>query len=812
MQNNSIKLQYLIMFLFILAVTFLTSNTIKEYKKLKYINNFLFNIQNLIYADKNIDINLKNINFYKKYDDIERLIFNFDTNLLIIKNIVKNKDTQTDKQVEIYNKIKENFLDKKETIRYYNGKMALIYSVMLDMQNYAQENNLSSDLNSIYSRFLNLNFDSYADIDTFLDYLVSINKQNLDKKELKFINRINDSIYNLIEANDYKFFILNSDLEKHLLNFFDYTTQQHKDIVDNLVKIFITMIIISLMFIFWNIKLLNNIKNKNKDISFLKLATDNSFNSIIFTNSKLNITYTNAAFEQISGYKLKDIIGKNPSFLKYYTQNKDYYKNFENAIDKKILWKKDNFISKTSDNKIIVEDIIVIPNINENKLEGFVSVKLDKTRELNTMQELNIKNQAFKRQIYKDHITNIGSYVALIEKLDNNEQGTIIYMRINNFSNLSYFYKSKIIDEFIISFVDTLKLCIKTYNINCEIFRSQLDEFCILYHGNNISLDITRIKSYFQTSNINITNNENTKINIQKIELILGISSNMDSNINRLTQAIWAYKKAKKMDEKIYFYQDNDPMEQQYFKNLDVIKLIQNALKNDKIIVECQPIFNIKTNSKIANKYEILIRILDDEGKIHYPSEFLNVAKQILLYNALTSKVIDITFNLLEKYPNKQFSINLSSSDMVNLSIRQTFIKNLKICKNPTNLFVEILENESIDNYDVINPFIKHIKEFGCKLSIDDFGSGYSNYYRMLEFDIDVLKIDGSIIKRLPFDKNSRIVMETIVSFAKKMNYEIVAEFVSDENILNEVKKYDVDYAQGFYLGKPISPDFILFN
>ncbi|MBF6676147.1 GGDEF domain-containing protein [Campylobacter sp. RM12321] len=428
------------------------------------------------------------------------------------------------------------------------------------------------------------------------------------------------------------------------------------------------------------------------------------------------------------------------------------------------------------------------------------------------MQELNIKNQAFKRQIYKDHITNIGSYVALIEKLDNNEQGTIIYMRINNFSNLSYFYKSKIIDEFIISFVDTLKLCIKTYNINCEIFRSQLDEFCILYHGNNISLDITRIKSYFQTSNINITNNENTKINIQKIELILGISSNMDSNINRLTQAIWAYKKAKKMDEKIYFYQDNDPMEQQYFKNLDVIKLIQNALKNDKIIVECQPIFNIKTNSKIANKYEILIRILDDEGKIHYPSEFLNVAKQILLYNALTSKVIDITFNLLEKYPNKQFSINLSSSDMVNLSIRQTFIKNLKICKNPTNLFVEILENESIDNYDVINPFIKHIKEFGCKLSIDDFGSGYSNYYRMLEFDIDVLKIDGSIIKRLPFDKNSRIVMETIVSFAKKMNYEIVAEFVSDENILNEVKKYDVDYAQGFYLGKPISPDFILFN
>lgn len=809
MQNNSVKLQYLIMFLFILAITFLTSNTIKEYKKLKSINDFLSNIQNLVYTNQNIDMDLKNINFHEKYDDIERLIFNFDTNLLVIKNIVENKNTQTDKQVEIYNKIKENFLDKKETIRYYNGKMALIYSIMLDMQNYAQKNTLSPDLNSIYSRFLNLNFDSYADINTFLDYLVSINKQNLDKKELKFINRMNDSIYDLIEANDYKFFILNSDLEKHLLNFLDYTTQQHKDIVDNLVKIFITMIIMSLMFIFWNIKLLNNIKNKNKDISFLKLAADNSFNSIMFTNNNLDITYANAAFEQISGYKLKDIIGKNPSFLKYYTQNKDYYKNFKNAIDKKIPWKKDNFISRRSDNTIIVEDVIIIPNINKDNLDGFVGIKLDKTKELNATKELNIKNQALKRQIYKDHLTGIGSYVALMKKLENNEQGVVIYMRINNFLNLSYFYKPKFIDDFIISFVDTIKLCIKTYNIDCELFRFQFDEFCIIYHGNDLSTDILRIKSYFKTSNINIQSDEGTKINI---ELIFGVSSNIDSNINRLTQAIWSYKEAKKIDEKIYFYKDNDPIEQQYFKNLDVIKLIQNALKNDKVIVECQPIFNIKTNSKIANKYEILIRILDDEGKIHYPGEFLNVAKQILLYNALTSKVIDIAFNLLDKYPNKQFSINLSSSDMVNLSIRQTFIKNLKICKNPSNLYVEILESESIDNYDVINPFIKHIKELGCKLSIDDFGSGYSNYYRMLEFDIDVLKIDGSIVKRLPFDKNSRIVMETIVSFAKKMNYEIVAEFVSNENILNEVKKYDVDYAQGFYLGKPISPDFILFN
>lgn len=808
MQSSSLKLQYIIAFLFILVIIILTYDISKQAKNLKHINDFLSNTQNLLYLDKNIDANLKIMNFHKQYDDIENLILNFDNELSKMKSIVEKYDQQK----KLFDKIQNDFLDQKEKIRYYNGKMALIYSSMLDMQKYTEKNKISSVLSSIYSRFLNLDFDLHADIENFLDYLSSVNTTQLSKIEFKFVNKIYEAITNLHKANEYKIYILNNDLKLNLTKFLDHIKKQHKNLINKIINIFIIMIVISLMFIVWNVRLLNKIKSRDKDIRFLKIAANNSYNSIIFTDEKLNIVYVNEAFEHINGYKIKDIMGNNPSFLKYYTKDDKYYDELRKALKRKIPWSKEYFESKKSDNTKIIENISIIPNINEGKLEGFVSIKLDKTKEQNAKIELKSKNEALKKQIYKDHLTDTGSYTALMEKLDKNEDGIIIYIRINNFLNLSYFYKSKIIDEFIVSFVNTLKLCITTYNIECELFRFQLDEFCIFYRGKNLSQDISHIKSYFQTKFINLAHIENTKTNVQKIELILGVSSNMDSNITRLTQAIWAYEEAKKSDEKIYFYQDNDPMEQQYFKNLDIIKLIQNALKNDKVIVECQPIFNIKTNNKKANKYEILIRILDDDGKIHYPGEFLDVAKQILLYNALTNKVINITFDLLEKYPNKQFSINLSSSDMSNSNIRKIFIEKLKICRNPTNLYVEILESESIDNYDTILPFIKEIKSLGCKLSIDDFGSGYSNYYRMLEFDVDVLKIDGSIIKLLPKDKNAKVVMETIVNFAKKMNYEIVAEFISDKNILNEVKKYDVDYGQGFYLGKPIYPDFIIFD
>lgn len=92
----------------------------------------------------------------------------------------------------------------------------------------------------------------------------------------------------------------------------------------------------------------------------------------MFTNNNLDITYANAAFEQISGYKLKDIIGKNPSFLKYYTKIRIITRILKMQSIKKSLWKKDNFISKRSDNTIIIEDVIIIPNINKDNLEGFV--------------------------------------------------------------------------------------------------------------------------------------------------------------------------------------------------------------------------------------------------------------------------------------------------------------------------------------------------------------------------------------------------------------------------------------------------------
>ena len=109
-------------------------------------------------------------------------------------------------------------------------------------------------------------------------------------------------------------------------------------------------------------------------------------------------------------------------------------------------------------------------------------------------------------------------------------------------------------------------------------------------------------------------------------------------------------------------------------------------------------------------------------------------------------------------------------------------------------LTVEILETQKNDNTIVVNEFIENVYRVGASIAIDDFGSGFANFEHMT-------KIDGSLI--INIDKNARLVVETIIVFARKLGKKIVAEYVHNEAVFNVVKELGIDYAQGYYLGKP---------
>ena len=550
----------------------------------------------------------------------------------------------------------------------------------------------------------------------------------------------------------------------------------------------------------------NNIRLLNR----FEQAVDNSFNAITFTDLDRKVKYVNKIFEQNFGYKFEELKDQNINIIKSHQHSNEFYQDMLKTIESDQIWRSDELISRTKSGELIYEQVIFSPLFNESgDKDGYMSIKFDKTKEIAMTKELENKNKELKNEALKDKLTGLGSYFALTQRMEQGSGGMIIYININNFMDFRFFYKTKTVDAIIASFATTLQLCIDTYKIDANIYRVQFDEFCIWYGGDDAERVVRKFIDYFKANNLYITV-EGAREFIPNIKITIGVSMPQDTpQTNRLTQAMLAHHEAKQNGETVQFYTENSHIEQQYYHNQIMSRTIENALYNDTVIVECQPIYDVSGEMARVKYYEVLVRLIDENGKIRYPGEFLDIAKKISLYNDITKKVVEHVFRLVEKFTNTSFSMNLSSSDIANESIRELIEKKLRVCSRPEHVYFEILESEGVDDYKIVNDFINKIRTYDCKISIDDFGSGYSNYYRILELDIDTIKIDGSIIKKLPYDKNARYLLQTIIDFAGRQGYNVVAEFVSSEEILAEIKKFGIKYAQGFLLGKPISPSNI---
>ena len=136
------------------------------------------------------------------------------------------------------------------------------------------------------------------------------------------------------------------------------------------------------------------------------------------------------------------------------------------------------------------------------------------------------------------------------------------------------------------------------------------------------------------------------------------------------------------------------------------------------------------------------------------------------------------------------------------LSYLDNVLEKLKF-EDRNRLVFEILESENLSDYDFLEEFVLKYKKLGVKIAIDDFGSGYSNFIRIIRLKPDYLKIDGSLIKNIDKDNNSYEIVKSIIAFSKTLNIRTIAEYVHSEEIFNLLLELGVDEFQGYYFGKP---------
>ncbi|MFP4332563.1 MAG: EAL domain-containing protein [Campylobacterales bacterium] len=442
----------------------------------------------------------------------------------------------------------------------------------------------------------------------------------------------------------------------------------------------------------------------------------------------------------------------------------------------------------------IKEFVALIDSIKTSKdIKQRVAVK-DNIKEIKSMQTVfNEMLDSIENNFYNDELTNLKNRRSLIEDIDESDEGYLMIINIDSFKEINNLYGNKIGDSVLLQLSSYLEEMIDEEK---KLYRLHADEFAYL------TTRATGIEEFEELASFLITKISSKKFSINQkedISLCITIGISYGSKL-LLPNADIALKLAKKDKKHQLTYDDSMKAMQKYEQNINWTKKLNTALEENRIEPIFQPIAECQSGEIF--KYESLMRIKDENGEYISPIHFLELSKKNKLYTRLTEEVVRKTFRAFEN-TNYNFSINLSIEDILNKDVNAYILEQLDRSKASSRAVMEITESEGIEEFDEVIKFIDETKKRGAKVSIDDFGTGYSNFEYLLKLNIDYIKIDGSLIKNIDSDDNSRFIVQTIVDFARKIGVKTVAEFVYSKAIFDIVKSMGIDYAQGYYFGQP---------
>ena len=405
-----------------------------------------------------------------------------------------------------------------------------------------------------------------------------------------------------------------------------------------------------------------------------------------------------------------------------------------------------------------------------------------------------------KKKIFTDPLTQLynRNYLQEITPMLNLKNYSIAMLDLDRFKMINDTYGHKTGDYILSKSSEIFKSSIRESDI---LIRYGGEEFLLFIdnkHSDKTAFEICEdVRKHISLYNFKYDNND------IKMQVSIGIHKNPHLEKN-LTEAI------KLADKMLYIAKSegrnrvitySESSEKSIYSRTKGIDFVKEALENDRVYLYYQPIYNYKTGK--IYKYEALVRIIDIDNKVISPIFFLPDLKHTNIHYKLTQRILSIVF-IKFKQNTSSVSINLNFSDLINHDIETTIINELKDNKElASRITFEILESDEIADIKLFKEKIDILHRLGSKISIDDFGSGYSNFRTILDIEANILKIDGSLIKNI--DKNSKDfkVVKSIINFAKEAGMKTVAEFVHSKDVYDKLVELDVDYMQGYYIAQP---------
>jgi EAL domain-containing protein (putative c-di-GMP-specific phosphodiesterase class I)/GGDEF domain-containing protein len=413
-------------------------------------------------------------------------------------------------------------------------------------------------------------------------------------------------------------------------------------------------------------------------------------------------------------------------------------------------------------------------------------------------QNENFFDKMVKKIIY-DETTSLPNRKVLLSSISDLKESVVAIIKIENFNNLTSVFGYELSDNITIFAGESLKIGEKIYGY--KTFHLKSDEFALYFDENRIEEEemLKNMETLLKELHygkmvwrymdirlsyrigISVIGEGEKKSALSNADIALKAGRGSGSSINIFKSH--GLEKKKAINAMLKFNELSENKENKTFKSV------------------FQPIIDSKTEEIVW--YEALMRIKNKNGEYETVYNYLEIAKTTGFYENITSFMLEEACKAVLK-TGKNVSINISVNDILNKRFFDRIKSASEIIKNSTGkIILEILENEEIYEIEKCINFLESAKQLGFIIAIDDFGSGYSNFSNMITLPVDIIKIDGEIIKRIINDRGAYTIVEGILTFCKNSNKKSVAEFVESEEIFNKVKKLGVDFSQGYYIGKP---------
>jgi len=300
-----------------------------------------------------------------------------------------------------------------------------------------------------------------------------------------------------------------------------------------------------------------------------------------------------------------------------------------------------------------------------------------------------------------------------------------------------------------------------------------------------------------------------------QVSISIGVAP-LDTEAGELMHSLAAAETACKAAKdrgrnRVETYQVDDPGIVRRFTDINIAARLRAAINEDRLRLDAQLIAPFITGENVRPSYELLLRMIDEDGKTVGPDRFLAAANRYQLMPTIDRWVVDKALALLKPQAallaSKPvgFAINCSAESLADESFGDFLLERLENCGLDPSLFCfEITETATVASIGRAESLMRRLRRLGCGVALDDFGTGLSSLSYLRQLPVTMLKIDGGVVRDILIDTRSESMVQAIAQLARGMSITTVAEHVETDELRHRIAALGVDYGQGFAVGRPI--------